>query len=651
MNHSEYVAAVETLNGWAHAYYVLDAPTATDSDYDELYRKVCDYEAAHPDKILAATPTKRVGGALLEGFVKAAHITRMWSLEDLFSYEELEAWEKKARKLAGCDLEFVCEPKFDGASLSLVYEGGELVRAVTRGNGVEGETVTANALTIRTVPMSVPHKGVIEIRGEVVIYKSEFEAINRMQAENDEPLFANPRNLASGSLRQLERAITAKRKLIFLPWGIGAGELGAKDGFDEMRRIEALGFKPIKERRLCTSLAEVEAAYNEMRLLRDRLPMMLDGMVIKINDRSVREKLGWTVKFPRWAAAYKFPAIEKRTKLLSVDWQVGRTGALTPVANVAPVLIEGAQIARVTLHNFDEIGRLDARVGDAITIIRSGDVIPKVVLVLKNERDGSEKTIEKPHNCPSCGSELYFDSVMIKCQNLDCPSRAVSSIVHFASKNALNIEGLGKEIIALLYEKSMIKHIEDIFALNADSFAGLEGFKDRKIANILGAIKSVKGCDLWRLINALGIEHIGETAAKKLATTFGASWDQKTKEDYQGIDGFGTEMSESLAEFIAVNHDRLARLSAIVAPKVERFTVDQNSIFYGKTVVITGSFSVPRDEIKAKLEKLGAKVSSSVSKNTDFVFAGEDAGSKLAKSNELSVRVEDEEFLRREQII
>ncbi|MDR2639510.1 MAG: NAD-dependent DNA ligase LigA [Helicobacteraceae bacterium] len=640
MSPEAYQEAVKTLNRWARAYYAFDAPETTDYDYDKLYREVVAYESAHPEAISSASPTQRVGGALLEGFEKAAHLERMWSLDDLFDAEELKAWIKRAAKLAETnDLKFLCEPKFDGASLSLVYENGALIRAVTRGNGIEGENVLNNAKAIRSVPLQIDHKGLIEIRGETVIYKNEFEAINLARSENGEPPFANPRNAASGSLRQLDPKIVAERNLAFLPWGIGRGDLGAKSGALEMSAVESLGFLPNPMRRLCDNAEEIETVYEQMRIKRDDLDMELDGMAIKLDDLALRGRLGMTIKAPRWAAAYKFPAVEKKTRLIGVDWQVGRTGAITPVGAVEAVNINGATIERVTLHNFDEITRLDIRIGDTISLIRSGDVIPKVTRVLTSFRDGSQSAIEKPAGCPSCGEKPFSDGAILRCQNLDCPSRIVSSLIHFASKRAMNIEGLGKEIIQQLYNAGRIRKVEDIFALNEQSFENLEGYKQRRISLLLQAIESAKRGELWRFIHALGIERVGEAAAKKLAQVFGGSWDQKEQADYEAIEGFGKETSESIAEFLRVNRSRIDALKALAQPVAPEIKMIEGSRFGGKTVVITGGFPVPRDTIKAKLEERGASVSSSVSKKTDFVFAGENAGSKLEKALELNLAV------------
>jgi DNA ligase (NAD+) len=630
---------VETLNRWAYSYYVLDKPEATDEDYDRLYKEVKEYEDTNAAKILHSSPTRRVGDALLSGFEKAKHIERMWSLEDIFSYEELSVWIAKVKKLAGQEIEFICEPKYDGASLSLVYESGVLARAVTRGNGIEGENVTSNARTIRTIPLAINHKDKIEIRGETVIYKSEFEAINKERIKNGETPFANPRNSASGSLRQLDPAVCAKRKLIFLPWGVGTGSLSATSGFEEMSAIETMGFKKNALRALCRNTDEIEETYLSLMKARSHIKMQLDGMVIKINDLNLRGKLGWTIKAPRWASAYKFPAIEKKTKLISVDWQVGRSGALTPVGNVETVNIDGAEISRVTLHNFDEILRLDLKIGDHVALIRSGDVIPKVVQVLTTMRNQTQKSIKKPDFCPSCGGELFVDGALIKCQNTKCKDRVISTLTHFASKRALNIEGLGERIITQLYENGIIRQIEDIFILSGESFKNLEGFKDKKNTNLLSAIESAKHCELWRFINAFGIEHIGEGASKTVADAFKFEWYAKEIEDYVRLEGFGTEMSTSLREFAQANRDRIEYLTKIIAPVCNEKKTTGNSIFNAKTVVITGSFPTSREEIRVKLEALGAKTSESVSKKTDFVFAGENAGSKLEKAKTLGIKI------------
>lgn len=636
MTYTDYQNAVAQLKKQSYHYYVLDDPITTDEEYDILYHKVVAYEHAHPDHIIPDSPTQRVGDVVQEKFEKARHLSRMWSLEDLFNREELDTWVNRITKVYG-NVAFTCEPKFDGASLNLIYRNGALVQAITRGDGVEGEEVTQNVKTIQSVPLMIDYEGEIEIRGEVVIFKSDFEQINEERLKNGESLFANPRNAAAGSLRQLDTRITASRKLVFMPYGIGANTLEMKNLSDRMEWVYNLGFKRPAMRHLCTSADEIEGFYQEMLGVRDTFEMLLDGMVIKVNSIAVQDELGYTVKNPRWASAYKFPAIEKLTTLREVIFQVGRSGVVTPVAIVEPVDIEGVTVERSTLHNFDEITRKDIRLGDKVIILRSGDVIPKIVKVIASERDGSERVIERPHDCPVCGSELLDEGALIKCQNLDCEARIVNSIIYFASKQCLNIDGLGDKIVEALHKAGLVKEVSDLFDLTMEQLLGLEGFKEKKSRNLLDAITAAKGCECWRFINALGIEHIGEVASKSLCSAFGTAFDTATREEILALEGFGGEMVESVLEFVRVNGAKIDTLRSILTPVAPLKVEAAENPFKGKSVVITGTMSVPRDRIKAMLEELGAKIVSSVSKKTDFVVYGEDAGSKYDKAVELGV--------------
>ena len=467
MTQADYKNFVEQLKKYSYHYYVLDDPITTDEEYDILYHAIVAYESAHPQEIIVDSPTQRVGDVPQDKFDKAQHLSRMWSLEDLFNRDELETWVNRITKVYG-DVRFYCEPKFDGASLNLIYDNGALVQAITRGDGVEGEEVTQNAKTIQSIPLAVDYKERIEIRGEVVIFKEDFEKINEERLRNGESLFANPRNAAAGSLRQLDTRITASRRLVFMPYGIGANTLDMKNLSDRMQWVYSLGFRNPHMTHLCESTDQIEDFYHEMRLERDNFAMLLDGMVIKVDAIAVQDELGYTVKNPRWAAAYKFPAIEKLTRLREVILQVGRSGVVTPVAIVEPVSIEGVVVERSTLHNFDEIERKDIRLGDKVIILRSGDVIPKIIKVIVSERDGSEKVISRPFHCPVCNSELLDEGALIKCQNLDCEARVVNSIVYFASKQCLNIDGLGDKIVQALHDSGMVRELIDLFTLKME---------------------------------------------------------------------------------------------------------------------------------------------------------------------------------------
>ncbi|KYJ85532.1 NAD-dependent DNA ligase LigA [Sulfurovum riftiae] len=645
MTYENYLKKVETLKKWAHAYYVEDNPVATDEEYDRLYHEVLDYETEHPDKALADSPTRRVGGVVRDEFNKAKHIKRMWSMEDVFTKEEVQEWLERIEKNVG-KCEYFCEPKFDGASMNLLYDDGKLLRAITRGDGVIGEEVTDNVRTIRSVPLAIDYKGLIEIRGEVVIRKDDFEAINEERLEEGETPFANPRNAAAGSLRQLDSSITAKRRLVFYPWGLGENTLDQTKLSEKMAFIYAQGFLRPPYHRECNTLEEIEEFYRFLISKRDEIPMMMDGMVIKVDEVEKQEELGYTVKFPKWMCAYKFPAIEKVTQIRDITLQVGRTGVITPVAEIEPVNIEGAVVSRATLHNFDEIERKDIRIGDHVIIIRSGDVIPKIIKVLTDRRTGKEIPVERPTHCPTCGSELLDEGALIKCQNLECPDRVVNSIIHFARKSCMNIDGLGSKIVEQLVKEGKIHDILDLYSLKYEDLSDLEGFKEKKINNLLNAIAETKGAPLHRLINAMGIEHIGEVASKALALEFGLGIVDATFEQIVAIDGIGEEMANSLLEFMRVNREKVLKLFEVVQPTVEEKVEAADNPFKGKTVVLTGTMSESRGKIKEMLEALGAKVSGSVSKKTDFVIYGEEAGSKLTKAQSLGVVTLKEEEMR-----
>ena len=646
MNFDDYKKAVEKLNLYSHHYYVLDDPLTTDEVYDKLYHEVVEYEISNHDKILQNSPTQRVGDIVSDGFVKAPHLTRMWSLEDIFDAEDLQKWLTKTYKLDK-NISFYCEPKYDGASLNLIYENGELIQGITRGDGTIGELITQNVKTIRSVPLTIAHKEKIEIRGEVVIFKDEFEKINNERLKKGEAVFANPRNAAAGSLRQLDSSITAARNLVFLPYGVGENSLPHKLLSEKMDYIYELGFRKPPQRSTCKGFDEIETIYEVMKKDRDSYSMMLDGMVIKVDEIASQIDMGYTVKVPRFAVAYKFPAVEKITTLKEIVLQVGRSGAVTPVAIVEPTDIDGVIVERATLHNFDEIDRKDIRIHDKVIILRSGDVIPKIIKVLTHERDGSQVPYIRPTLCPVCSSELLDEGVLLKCQNLTCEARIVNSIIYFASKPCLNIDGLGNKIVEVLFTSGLVKSVVDLFALTLDKLLSLEGFKEKKSQNLLNSLENAKGCEYWRFINSLGIEHVGEVASKTLSENFGSSFIDATKEQIVACDGIGEEMAESVLEFVRVNRDTIQTLQDILKPlePIQKEEAQENP-FKAKTVVLTGTMSQSRGEIKDILEYLGAKVSGSVSKKTDFVIYGEDAGSKYDKAMDLGVKCITEEEMK-----
>jgi DNA ligase (NAD+) len=635
----QYNEEVNLLISWAKAYYVEDNPLATDEEYDKLNKQVLAYEQLNPSHIHKNTPTQRVGGIVLEGFVKANHLSAMWSQEDVFNTEELNNWIKRAGKLSEIkNTLFLCEPKFDGASLNLIYEHGVLKQAITRGDGKTGEDVTNNAKTIHSIPLEIPYAGLIEIRGEIVIKKSDFDIINQERVKNNEALFANPRNAAAGSLRQLDSKITAKRKLFFNVWGIGENTLEFTTITDTMDYIYSFGFAKPPIFKLCKGVQEIENIYHEIISKRDEISMGLDGMVIKINNLDIQEELGYTVKYPKWSCAYKFPAVEKTTIVKNIVLQVGRTGAITPVAILEPTLIDGSIVQRATLHNFDEISRLDLMINDTVILIKSGDIIPKITKVFKERRDGNQKNIIKPSICPKCSTELLDEGILLKCQNLSCPARLSNSIIYFASKNCMNIDGLGNKIVELLVDKSIIKGILDLYSISYNDLINLDSFKDKKINNLLNAIENTKHTKLHRLINALGIEHIGEVASRQLCDEFGMNILDVDLEKLLVLDGIGEQMALSFLEFIRVNKCTIVKLFDIIKPTIDEKIIVKDNIFKDKTIVLTGTMSKSRGEIKKDLEALGAKISSSISKKTDYLIYGNDAGSKYDKALKLEVQ-------------
>lgn len=636
MNEKQYQNAIKILNEWAHAYYTLDKPIASDAEYDELYRQILNYEAKNPLLIASNSPSRRVGAEILKGFEKMAHIKALWSMEDIFDQNELKEWLERGNKQ---NLELYIEPKFDGASLNLLYENGQLFSAITRGDGKIGENVTQNARTITSIPLTIPYKERIEIRGEVLITKSDFNAINQELTKQGKQTLANPRNAAAGSLRQLDSAITRSRRLKFYPWGVGENNLKFTKHNQIMEFIHSLGFLQDEFCVLCVGLENAQNAYNELLRRRENASILMDGMVLRLNDISQEEKFGYTVKFPRFMVAYKFPALEKSTIILDVVWQVGRTGALTPKAICQSVNIDGANVQHATLHNYDEICRLGVKIGDVVSIIRSGDVIPKITGVLRPGKE--QKEIIKPKFCPQCASKLFDDGAILKCQNLACKARVLNNMIYFASKKCMNIDGLSSATIRLFYEIGLIKNISDLYRLKQSDLENLEGFKDKKITNLLNAIAASKTPSLERFIASLGIELIGEVAAKKIAKHQKQNWRNASYDELISIDGFGENMAKSYLEFMRINREKIDELLSFITPKIQTQT-PQTSQISNKTFVLTGTLSAPRQSFKERIEALGGRVSSAISSNTDFLLCGQNAGSKLNKAKELGIEILNE---------
>ena len=667
MTHDDYKEKVQQLIKYAHHYYLLDDPIVSDDTYDQLYHLVKEYERQNPHLIDETSPTQRVGAEdttpqigkndnTLRTFKKAKHLSKMWSQQDIFDQKELQEFLNRIFRI-NPTVGFCCEPKLDGVSLNLIYDNGILQKAITRGNGEMGEDVTPHIPSFDSIPKEIAHWGRIEIRGEVIIYKKAFDALNEERLKNGEPLFANPRNAAAGSLRQLDTSISAQRKLVFYPWGVGEmgnmeeveafGALGGGignmgDSFHKlMQRIYSFGFREPPFRAYLNTIEEIQQHYLNIIEHREEVDILLDGMMIKVDNIPVQKQMGYTVKNPRFSVAYKFPAQEKETTIQSISFQVGRTGVITPVANLEPVNVGGAMVERATLHNFDECERKDLRIFDRVFIVRSGDVIPKITKVITKVRTGKEQPIQRPTHCPTCDSAVVDTGTIIKCANLSCPDRVINTIIHFVSKKGLNIEGLAKKIIKTLYHEGLIADIKDIFRLyeKRERLIGIEGFQDKRVDNILQAIEQSKKPPLSAFIFALGIEDIGEVASKRIAELFGLNFVSTTKEALLNIDGFGIEMVESFYGFIQANQMYLKELIAVVEPQeLERVVISDNP-FLNKTVVITGVFDRSRDVIKKELEDLGAKVTGSVSKKTDFLLCGESAGSKKAKAEKLEITI------------
>lgn len=635
MTKDQYLEAVSLAKSWMDAYYLDDEPLASDKEYDELIKKLREYEKTNkPD---SNSPTQLVG-VVQKGFNKISHFEKMWSMEDVFSPLEMAAWIKKA----GGNGPFFIEPKFDGASLNLFYSKGKLSFAATRGDGSIGEDVSINARFIKGVLQEINYHEDIEIRGEVLMLKADFSALNEARKQANEPLFANPRNAASGSLRLLDAMQTSKRNLIFLPWGVGKNSLSFSLHSEVMAFIDSLGFKRSSFLRQGNSLADIVKAYEELEKLRDDIEMVLDGMVVRLDEIKRCKDLGFTQKYPRFMAAFKFKAMEATTKLLSVSWQVGKSGIITPVANMQEVELAGVMVSKASLHNFEEISRLDIKLNDYVCLIRSADVIPKITKVYKNRRKGCEKDIAIPTNCPSCGSLLAKLPPLLYCKNDECKAKKSQLLSYFVSRKCLNIVFFGKASLDLLQSQGIINNPIDIFSLKAADFASLPGFKEKKINRALSAIQAAKTCKLSAFINSLAIPLIGEVAANMLALCFGKNWYLKDKEDYLSLEGFGLQMADSLVEYCKAHEEMINRFYEILSFIPENKT---STLLEGKSFVITGTLSKSREYFKDQIIQNGAKVSSQVSSQTSYLLYGQKPGSKLAKAKSLGVKtLSEDEF-------
>lgn len=641
---------VELLNRYAYEYYTKDAPSVSDSEYDQLYRELVELETAHPDEILPESPTHRVGGVVLKGFTKYQHQYPLYSLQDAFSREELEAFDQRVRKKFP-SISYVCELKIDGLSISLTYENGVLVTGATRGDGSVGEDITENLKRVKDIPLVLPEPVNITVRGECYMPRASFDRVNQIRQENGEPEFANPRNAAAGTLRQLDTKIVAKRNLAtFLYQEVSPTDQSSQEGV--LEKLARLGFVVNQERVLAEDMEQIWDFIQKVAQLREDLPYDIDGIVIKVNDLAVQEELGFTVKAPKWAVAYKFPAEEKEAKILSVDWTVGRTGVVTPTANLTPVQLAGTTVSRATLHNVDYIAEKDIHQDDTVIVYKAGDIIPAVLRVVKDKRV-SDQALAIPTHCPSCQSELlhFEDEVALRCINPLCPAQIKEGLNHFASRDAMNITGLGPAVVEKLFAAQLVEDVAGIYRLTVEDLLTLEGFKEKSAEKLHEAIQASKENSAEKLLFGLGIRHVGSKVSQILLQEF-HDLDQLATTDPEriaSIDSLGMVVAESLKRYFAQEGSKrllqeLKEAGVNLAYLGEKVAAD--AALSGMTVVLTGKLErLTRSEAKAKLESLGAKVTGSVSKKTDLVVAGSDAGSKLTKAQELGIQVEDEAWL------
>ena len=641
---------VALLNRYATEYYTSDNPSVSDSEYDRLYRELVELEATYPDQVLADSPTHRVGGKVLDGFEKYSHQYPLYSLQDAFSREELEAFDARVRKELPQPT-YICELKIDGLSISLTYEKGIMVVGATRGDGSVGENITENLKRVKDIPLTLPEELDITVRGECYMPRASFDQVNQARQENGEPEFANPRNAAAGTLRQLDTAVVAKRNLATFLYQEASPS--TRDSQEKvLKHLEQLGFVVNPKRILAESIDEIWDFIQEVGQERDNLPYDIDGVVIKVNDLAGQEELGFTVKAPKWAVAYKFPAEEKEAQLLSVDWTVGRTGVVTPTANLTPVQLAGTTVSRATLHNVDYIAEKDIRKDDTVIVYKAGDIIPAVLRVVESKRISEEK-LDIPSNCPSCDSQLlhFEDEVALRCINPRCPAQIMEGLIHFASRDAMNITGLGPSIVEKLFAANLVKDVADIYRLKEDDFLLLEGVKEKSASKLYQAIQASKENSAEKLLFGLGVRHVGSKASQLLLQHFHSieNLAQADPEEVASIESLGSVIAQSLQTYFATEGSKILLdelKEAGVNLDYKGQTVVADAALSGLTVVLTGKLErLKRSEAKSKLESLGAKVTGSVSKKTDLVVAGADAGSKLQKAQELGIEVRDEAWL------
>ncbi|MDR2058876.1 MAG: NAD-dependent DNA ligase LigA [Lactococcus lactis] len=640
----------EKLNQYAYEYYTLDEPSVEDSEYDRLYQELVKLEAENPQLTRADSPTHRTGGVILDGFVKFRHPYNLYSLGDVFSREELAVWEERVRKEI-VNPEYICELKIDGLSLSLYYENGLLVTAATRGDGTTGENITENVKRIKDVPLKLKEAIDIVVRGEAYLPRKNFAKLNKERELEGAAPFANPRNAAAGTLRQLDTKIVAKRGLATFLYQEASP--ATNDTQEEvLEYFEELGFQVNPERKFARNMDEIWEFIEEATRLRDELPYDIDGVVVKVNNLAEQEELGFTVKAPRWAIAYKFPAEQAETEILSVDWTVGRTGVVTPTANMTPVLLAQTTVARATLHNVDYIEEKDIRIGDHVLIYKAGDIIPKVGKVLLDKRPEGLEVLEIPTKCPECGSELihFEDEVALRCVNPLCPAQIREKLIHFASRDAMNIVGLGPSVISQLFDKKLVADVADLYQLTIEDLLTLDKVKETFAQKIVSAIAQSRENSAEKLLFGLGIRHVGGKAAKLLLERFAnlRALSKATEEEISEIPSLGGVIATAVVSYFETDGAK------ILLDELENAglnfdylgAVNVEGILSGKTVVLTGKLTtLKRSEAKEKLEALGANVSGSVSRKTDLVVAGEEAGSKLTKAQDLGIEIWSEQDL------
>ncbi|WP_368658339.1 NAD-dependent DNA ligase LigA [Metabacillus halosaccharovorans] len=645
----------ELLNTYNYEYHVLDQPSVPDAEYDRLMQELIKVEEEFPEFKTQDSPTQRVGGVVLEAFQKVVHRTPMLSLGNAFNEQDLRDFDRRVRQAVGDDVQYVVELKIDGLAVSLRYENGYFVQGATRGDGTTGEDITENLKTVRSIPLKLKSNVSFEVRGEVFMPKKSFEKLNELRLAAEEEPFANPRNAAAGSIRQLDPKIAAKRNLDIFVYSIAdLGATGIQRHSEALDFLEKEGFKTNKERRKCENIDEVITLIENLQEKRATLPYDIDGIVIKVDSLDQQEELGFTAKSPRWAVAYKFPAEEVMTKLINIELSVGRTGVITPTAILEPVRVAGTTVQRASLHNEDLIREKDIKLGDTVVVKKAGDIIPEVVNVLVEHRTGEEQEFSMPTHCPACESDLVRieGEVALRCINPQCPAQIQEGLIHFVSRNAMNIDGLGERVVSQLFLAGLIKDVADLYRLTREQLLGLERMGEKSTDNLLQAIEQSKENSLERLLFGLGIRHVGSKAAKTLAQQFETieNLQKSTEEELVAINEIGGKMADAITTYFQ-NPDVQHLVSELQAlgvntmykgPKLVK-AEDSDSYFAGKTVVLTGKLEqLSRNEAKEGIEALGGKVTGSVSKSTDLVIAGEAAGSKLKKAEELNIEVWNE---------